>query len=172
MGKQTKPLSSRMELAAFSERLLDYSNSIKSRQNKLGEVGTLFSPGLGILPFEFENVVNCIVSIGECSREFHALIEESVSLPLVVVPLRLPLLIALQHVNVHVAELERLLDELNEIIWTSIHPLTQKRTAIQRELEKLRRACKEILDQVDILQLDLLFEKDREQFPKYLYSIR
>ena len=171
MGKQVKTLSERLELTDFSKQMLSYTATISKGQSILNEVGTLFLPGQQIFPVELEEAIKCVVDIGECSRKFHAFIEQSVHLPLVVVPLRLPLLIALQDVNGQVTKLKQLFTALREVIWTTVSQPIEQRLVIHRELEELKLACEEVLDQVDILIDNLRFEKDRARFEKRLSRV-
>ncbi len=171
MSKQANSLSGRLGLAVFIDFVQDYTAAISDSKDKLQAVHVLFLSGQLITPPEFENASKCIHNIGEYCRKFHAFIEESTNLPLVVIPLRLPLLIALKDVGLQVSRLKQLFAALQEVIWTTHDRPIEQQLLIQQELEELRLGCEEVLDQVTNLTNDLRFEEHRSRFSKRPYSL-
>lgn len=162
---------SRLPLTEFNVKLSSHAEAIAATQDSLQAITDLFSPGQSIWPPEFDNVIKCLVSISEPSCNFHAFIEQSGHLPLVVVPLRLPLLLALTDVDIRIAKLKPLLTTLHEGMWKNKYQPTEEKLAIRRELEELQLNCKEVLDQVSVLKKNLQYESDKSRFEKRLYSV-
>jgi hypothetical protein len=152
---------SRLQPAEFSDLVSDHVEAIRATQETLQTVNDLFCSGQWVLPTKFENIVECLMSIGEHCRRFHAFIGQSGHLPLVVVPLRLSLLMTLKDVDMQVTKLLRLLATLYELIWITLYqPVEEKLEALQA-LNELQLDCKEVLKQVDILNKNLRSEMDK-----------
>jgi hypothetical protein len=162
---------SRLPLTEFNVKLSSLAGAFAATQDSLQTIIDLFRPGQSICPPDFDDAIKCLLSIREHSCNFHAFIEQSGHLPLVIVPLRLPLLLSLTDVDIRIAKLKRLLATLQEEIWkTQLQPVEQK-LAIWRELDELQLNCKEVLDQVSILKKNLQYESDKSRFEKRLYSV-
>jgi hypothetical protein len=171
MSKQVNTLSGRLELPEFIECVQTCATAINDYQSTLDTIHALFLSAQLITPPEFEDANRCIHDIGEFCYKFHAFIEESINLPLIVIPVRLPLLIALKNVVLHIIRLNQLFAALREVIWTTLDQSAEQRLLIQHELEELLVGCQEILDRVTNLTNDLRYEKHRSRFSKRPYSV-
>src|SRR6266852_4261324 len=107
----------RLGLAEFSDRVHSLVKAIISTQDILRSFKTMFISGDRVWPAECEDVIECLTQMRVQGRSFHTFIERSNYLPLAVVPLRLPLIIALQDVDAQIAKLNRLLVVLRNEGW-------------------------------------------------------
>jgi hypothetical protein len=161
----TQPV--RQELTGFFDLLFKYNAVIKGTQKELQTINTsFFSRQSDSSPSDFEKALECLDQIDEWSRRFHSSIRQSIQLPLVVIPLRLPLLMAILNVQSQVAKMKQLVTLQREALWRSLYPTVEQWVAIQQGAEKLRQHCDEVLEQMDILMEKLRYEKHRAQFEK------
>lgn len=161
----TQPV--RLDLTGFFDLLVKYNAIIRNTQQELRAIGALFFSRQPILsPSDLEKALECLDQIDEWSRRFHTSIRQSIQLPLVVIPLRLPLLMALLDVQAQVAKLKQLVAMQREALWSSLYPTAEQRVAIQQSTEKLRLHCNEVLEQMDILKDKLRYERHRARFEK------
>ncbi len=103
----TQPV--RQELTGFFDLLFKYSAIIKGTQKELQSIDVLFfarQPNLS--PVDLEKALECLDQIDKWSRNFHSSFRQSIQLPLVVIPLRLPLLMAILNVQSQVAKVKQL----------------------------------------------------------------
>ncbi len=157
----------RQELTGFFDLLFNYHAIIKVTQKELQTIDVLFfarQPSLS--PGDFEKALECLDQIDKWSRRFHSSIRQSIQLPLVVIPLRLPLLMAILNVQSQVAKVKQLVTLQREALWSSLYPTAEQRVVIQQGVEKLRQHCEEVLEQMDILMEKLSYERHRARFEK------
>ena len=95
------------------------------------------------------------------SRKLYAFLERSHNLPLAAVPLRLPLIFALQETEAQIAKLKHLLIVLRDKAYTDWDQPVEQLTEIRKELDLLETKHDKVLEQVDIL-LDRARFKERE----------
>ncbi len=156
---------SRLQPADFSNLVSDHVEAIQATQEKLQTVNDLFCSGQWFLPTEFANIVECLMSIAEHCRGFHAFIGQSAHLPLVVVPLRLSLLLTLKDIDMQVTKLLRILATLYELIGITFYQPVEGNLEVQQALNELQLDCKEVLKQVDIFN-----ERLRSEMDKWIYQ--
>lgn len=174
MDKQTYTQSSkrsatgnhlcRLTLAEFKARTNPHIEVFNTSKDILRSLKYLFISGERVLPNKCEDAIRSLKGIGEESRKFQALIERSDHLPLAIVPIRLPLIIALKDVELQIAKLTSLLDILYDEGWTTLHQRLSRLRKINQELEVLQVQIKEILDHVTILS-------DRARFKEREFSV-
>ena len=154
----------RLELADFNDYVRDHEKAILSTRDTLRFLKTKFNSEDRVWPAEFQDVIECLNLLRLESRKFHAFIERSNHLPLAVVPLRLPLLMALQDIEAQITTLNWLLVALLNDSWTSLVQSVEKIFEVKTTLGTLDLKSEEILDQIGILL-------DRARFKEREYSI-
>jgi hypothetical protein len=154
----------RLTLAEFRDLTNPHVEAFSTARDILRSLKYLFMSGDRVLPKECEDAIRSLKGIGEESRKFQALIEHSDYLPLAIVPIRLPLIIALKEVELQVAKLIYLLDILYDEGWTTLHQRLGRQKEITHELEVLQVQNKGIVDHIGILS-------DRARFKEKVYSM-
>jgi len=112
----------RQELTEFFDLLFKFNAVINDTQKELQTIDILFFSRQPVLsPNDFEKALECLDRIDEWSRQFHSSIRQSIQLPLVVIPLRLPLLMTLLDVQAQVAKLKYLVTLQREVmLWNDV----------------------------------------------------
>lgn len=151
----------RSRLHEFNSRVRSHIEAIISTQDTLRSLKTLFSSGDRVWPAEYEDVIECLTQMHAQERKFLTFIERSNHLPLAVVPLRLPLLMALNDVEAQIAKLNRLLVLLRNESWIVLDQPVEHLLDAKQELDILQVQIDDVLDEVRIL-LDSARFKERE----------
>lgn len=151
----------RLRLVEFYNRVRNYVKTIISILDTLRTIKTIFNSGDRVWPDQCEDAIECLTQMSEQSREFHAFIKRSNHLPLAVVPLRLPLIMALQDADAQIAKLNRFLVVFRNEGWITLDQPVEQLLDIKREMEILLVKNDEVLSQVSIL-LDRARFKERE----------
>jgi hypothetical protein len=152
---------SRLTLTEFKDLMKPHVESFNDARSFLRSLKYSFTSGARILPKNSHDAMRNIKSIGEESRKFQAFIEYSDHLPRAIVPIRLPLIMALRDVELQVAKLSHLLDKLYDEGWTILHQRLERLREITHELEVLQVQSKAIVDQITVLS-DVARFKERE----------
>ncbi len=152
---------SRLTLTEFKDLMKPHVDSFNDARVFLRSLKYSFTSGERILPKNSHDAMRNLKSIGEESRKFQALIEYSDHLPRAIVPIRLPLIMALRDVELQVVKLSHLLDTLYDEGWTILNKRLEKLREIINELEVLQIQSKAIVDQIAML-LDVARFKERE----------
>ncbi len=156
--------SGRLTLVEFSDLVRPYIEAIATRRDDLSTLKALFTSGERVWDSDCEDAIECLISVNHDTRQFHSCIERSDHLPLPVVPLRLPLLAALEDVEAQIIKLNRLLAALRNDSWTALDQSVEQVFEVKNELEILELKRAEVLDQVSILF-------DRARFKEREYSM-
>ena len=147
----------------FSNLLRPHLEDIVAVREGLQEIKCLFCSGDRILPSEFENTIQYLKRTCEHQREFYALIESSEFVPTSVVPLRLPLMIALMDMEVQITKLNELLDMLCSDGWRTLQQPAERLIEIRKAIKTLISEVDEVSHQINIL-LDRARFKEREYY--------
>lgn len=160
----TEYCPSRLTLAEFAERAHNYTNTIRSADDKLEVVNNLFTSGKRVWPSECENTIKCLTRVGEHSQRFHAFIERSAHLPLAIVSLRLPLLMTLKGMDKQITKLNQLLASMRDEGRTAVSQPIEQRHLIECELDALLLYSDEVFRETEQLL-------DRARFMERTYSM-
>ena len=152
---------SRLTLMEFKDLLKPHIESFNNARSILRSLKYSFTSGDRVLPINSHDAMRNLKSIGEESRKFQALIEYSDHLPRAIVPIRLPLIMALRDVELQIAKLSYLLDTLYDEGWIILHQRLERLREITHELEVLQMQSKAIVDQITALS-DVARFKERE----------
>lgn len=151
----------RLKLADFNDRVRNHEKAIISIRASLSSLKRKFNSEDRVLPAEFRDTIECLALLRLESQKFHAFIERSNYLPLAVVPLRLPLLMALQEIETLITKLNLLLIALRNDSWTTLVQPVEQIFEVNNNLGQLDLKSEEILDEIGIL-LDKARFKERE----------
>lgn len=115
----------RQELTGFFDLLFKFNATINDTQKELQTIDILFfSRQLVLSPCDFDKALEYLDHIDEWSHRFQSSIRQSIHLPLVVIPLRLPLLMSLLDVQAQVAKLKHLVTlQRDTLLWRMTYRL-------------------------------------------------
>ena len=162
MSEHTSPLfddmyatidsSGRQLLDEFIPQFRCHELAILNAQDKLKSLRSLFASGQRVWPIACNDAINHLTALVEHNRKFHASIQHSEHLPLVVVPLRLDLLLTLKNIELQFTKLSRLLATLRDEGSTALNQSVEERHVIVQELDVLIKYCDQVIQQAEDLQ--------------------
>lgn len=154
----------RLGLAEFSDKVRNYVDDFIATQAILLSFKTIFNSKDIVWQSNGEYVIKCLSCLSEQNYMIYTFIKHSNHLPLAVVPLRLPLIMALQDADEQIATLKRLLIEFRSQGWATLNQSVEMFLAIKMELDILLLKSDKVLDEIGILL-------DRAKFKEREYSI-
>jgi hypothetical protein len=154
--------SDRQSLEEFTPQLRRHIWAILNSQETLKQVKDVFDSAQRIWPATCSETIQIITNISEHGHRFHASIEDSIYLPLVVVPLRLSLLVTLRNIEHQIMKLNQLLIALSDKSKTALSQSVEDRYNIVREMDVLIRYSEQA-----IIQAEELLRKAHEREQEY-----
>lgn len=154
--------SDRQPLAEFILQVRRHLWAIRTSQDTLRSLSSLFASGQRVWPSACNDTIESLTSVGEHSRKFHAFIEHSIHLPLVVIPLRLPLLLTLKNIDLQIIKLNQLLAVLRDGGKTALSQPAEDRRVIVGELDVLMLHSEQAIQQAE----DLLCKAKEREYSK------
>ena len=155
----TKVCSNRQSLEEFIPQFRRHEWAILNSQETLRSLKDALDLGKRVWPVECNGSIKSLTILCEHCRKFHASIQRSMHLPLVVVPLRLHLLLTLKNIDLQITKLTQLLVALRDTSRASLSQPSEERQVALYELDVLMQYCQQALLQSEDL---LRRAKERE----------
>jgi hypothetical protein len=147
----TTDSSGRQTLSYFTYQFRRHEWLIFNSQDTLRSFRDVFDAGQRVWPPTCDDAIHHLTALSEHSRKFHASIQRSRHLPLVIVPLRLDLLLTLKNIDQQIMKLIYQLAALRDAGRTALSQPSEDRRVIVCELDILIRYCEQALKQADDL---------------------
>ena len=125
--------------------------AILDSRETLKPLKSAFDSGQRIWPAACSQAIQSLSIVSEQNKKFHASIEHSMHLPLVVVPLRLSLLVTLKNIDTQISKLTQLFNTLFDKSKTVVSQSADERYTIVRELDVLIQHCEQAVQQAEEL---------------------
>ena len=147
----TRVGSDRLSLEEFTPRLRRHIWAISNSQETLKPLKDVFDSAQRVWPATCSETIQNLANASEHGRKFHASIESSMYLPLVVIPLRLSLLVTLKNIELQIMKLSQLLAVMRDKGKTALSQPAEDRYTIVRELDVLIQYGEQIVQQAEEL---------------------
>lgn len=149
--KWPKSVTSRLLLDNFMTRVQKHRVDVLTSQDAVLYALDLFSEGEGIWPDDCDEVISTVHQVIVPVQEFCELLNSPVQLPVVVSPLRFPLMKTLYHVDALANELSLLLPLFRSVCRLSSRKVFTQRREILLKLKSLAQGLEEIDQAVEKL---------------------
>lgn len=153
--------SERLSLDEFALRLRRHIWAIANAQESLLPLREVFDSGRRVWPAACSEIIQRLTASSEHGRRFHASLENSMNLPLAVVPLRLSLLVTLKNRELQITKLCQLLAVLRDKGKVALSQPAEDRYTILRELDVLIQYSAQAVQQAEEL-LSRARERERD----------
>jgi hypothetical protein len=153
--------SDRQSLEEFTPQLRRHIWAILNSHETLKSLKDVFDSAQRIWPATCSETIQILTNVSEHGRRFHASIEDSIYLPLVIVPLRLSLLVTLKNLEHQIMKLNQMLIALSEKSKTALSQPAEDRYNIVREMDVLIRYSEQAIYQAEEL-LRKAYEREQE----------
>lgn len=153
--------SERQSFDEFELRMRRHIWAISNAQESLLPLRDVFDSAQRVWPATCSEIIQHLTISSEHGRRFHASLENSMSLPLAAVSLRLPLLVTLKNRELQITKLCQLLAALRDRGKVALSQPAEDRYSILRELDLLIHYSTQTVQQAEEL-LGQAKERDRD----------